>query len=92
MMETDTGCVWGMESEAWNPLGVSLQSKSEASVDPRCSRAQVMVGLAKKIKKSEICLSFYTDHERNISTLSLNVHPLFPQQHFELCVLTSGVT
>ena len=58
MMETDIGCVGGMESEAWNPLGVSLQSKSEASVDPRYSRAQVMVGLAKKIKKSEICLSF----------------------------------
>lgn len=31
-----------------NPLGVSLQSEWEASVDPGCSRSQVMMGLAKK--------------------------------------------
>lgn len=70
------------------PLGVSLQGTCEASVDPGCSRSRVMGGSSQK--ELEICLSFQTDHERNFSTLSLNVHPSFPQWHFELCVLTSG--
>lgn len=48
--ETDIGYVCGMKSKECNPLGVSLQSKCEASVDPGCSRSQAMMGLARKKK------------------------------------------